>query len=52
VPHIDANLKKKTNKGVMKNTGQVDRKGRKIFEGKQGGKFVITESGRRTNPLK
>ena len=52
VPHIDANLKKRTNKGVMKNTGQVDRKGRKIFEGKQGGKFVITESGRRTNPLK
>lgn len=52
VPHIDANLKKRTNQGAMKNTGLVDRKGRKIFQGKQGGKFVITESGRRANPLK
>jgi hypothetical protein len=35
----------------MEFTGEVDRKGRKIYKGKSGGKFIITNSGRRANPL-
>jgi len=29
----------------------MDRKGRKIYKGKRGGEFVISESGKRINPL-
>jgi hypothetical protein len=52
VPHVDENLKKKSNGGEATFTGKLDRKGRKIFRGKQGGEYVITNSGRRANPLK
>jgi hypothetical protein len=52
VPYVNETLKGKVNNHKMEFTGEVDRKGRKIYKGKSGGKFIITNAGRRANPLR